>query len=281
MKNTHTMFKTPRKTGYLRLLVLVLTVISLSLGITTRSSAQCGYDNYQYGNSVAPTSCGVLTTLATDQWAGEFRRVTGLVVGSSYTFAVCGASYDSQLTLYPVGGGSSLAYDDDGCGVASTITWTATMTSVDVLLDQYYCTSNTTNTTMTLIRNNGCVVTPVYCTTGLTTYGCQYGDYIDNFSLSNLSQTATGCPSVAIGYSDYTASTINLVQGNTYTWTASFGYSSQYLKIWIDLNNDGDFDDVGELMTTSTSGQTSGNFTLSASAAPGNHRLSSCFSLQS
>jgi hypothetical protein len=48
-----------------------------------------------------------------------------------------------------------------------------------------------------------------YCTTSLYTTGCAFGDYIDNVSLNNVNQTATGCSTG--GYADYTTDTV-LVQ---------------------------------------------------------------------
>jgi hypothetical protein len=117
-----------------------------------------------------------------------------------------------------------------------------------------------------------------YCTTGLYSSGCSFGDYINNFTLANLSHSASGCSGGAAGYGNFTIAqpTINLTQGAIYSWSATFGFSSQFLSIWIDFNNNGLFSDAGDQVyssATSFGSSGSGSFTLSSSAATGSHRL--------
>jgi len=65
--------------------------------------------------------------------------------------------------------------------------------------------------------------------------------------------------------------------GSTYDFTASFVnpatgyYVSQYLKIWADINKDGDFEDAGELLYTSPSSGSSfsGSITFPTEGANG------------
>mgnify|MGYP006152787907 CR=1 FL=1 len=114
------------------------------------ANAQCGYDNVQFGTSPAPTVVGSPVILTSCLYAGEFRRVTGLVAGATYRFDTCiDAVFDSQLTIYPAGGGMSLAYNDDFCGTQSQLDFVAPVSGdYDVLLDEYYCTSNSTCMTL-------------------------------------------------------------------------------------------------------------------------------------
>jgi len=87
-----------------------------------------------------------------------------------------------------------------------------------------------------------------YC---LPTYGnqCTSGDFIDSFTLNTIANTGTGCsnPS-ANNYTDYTATiSTTLDQGQSYTVTCAPGPSwGQYFVMWIDFNQDGDFDEVNE-----------------------------------
>ena len=121
-----------------------------------------------------------------------------------------------------------------------------------------------------------------YCTSLYTT-GCAAADYLTSFSLSNLSLTGLSCYGTSntptAGYVDFSSSepVINLAQGGTYTWNATYAYpSGEYVKIWIDLNDNGNFNDAGELIYDGTLTGTnlfSGTFTLSSIAAPGNHRM--------
>jgi hypothetical protein len=113
-------------------LILVLT------GSFTVSS-QCANNNIQYGN-ISGLSPGQTSTVFC-MYGGEYALVS-VVSGGSYTFSTCGGSWDTQLTLYSNFGGSSLAYNDDFCGLQSQITWTATFTGqVRVVLDKWPCTS--------------------------------------------------------------------------------------------------------------------------------------------
>ena len=111
---------------------------------------------------------------------------------------------------------------------------------------------------------------PTYCIPTFTT-GCTSGDLIDDFILEDQNGTilinhlASGCsPS---GYADYTNNpslTATMVAGQTYNFTSTANFSSQRIKIWIDLNKDGVFDDATELLYESPSGANPviGSFTI-------------------
>lgn len=102
---------------------------------------QCPNNNLLYAN-VTLGACPTSQTV-TCIWGGEYVTVN-VVAGNTYTFSTCGgATWDTQITLY-TNLGAVVGYNDDGCGVQSTVTWTATYTGVlNVLVDQYPCISNT------------------------------------------------------------------------------------------------------------------------------------------
>ncbi len=76
----------------------------------------------------------------------------------------------------------------------------------------------------------------------------------------------------AAGYTDFTSQTVNVSSGSTsVTLTPGFASTAynEYWKIWIDLNEDSDFDDAGELVFDAgslSSSAVSGNMTIPASA---------------
>ncbi|MEL6674230.1 MAG: GEVED domain-containing protein [Bacteroidota bacterium] len=77
--------------------------------------------------------------------------------------------------------------------------------------------------------------------------------YLNDFTLSTLSNTGTGCSYIAgteppINYANYTGSiaALTLNQGTTYSFTAS-GNLTNYYSVWIDLNADGVFSDCERL----------------------------------
>ncbi|MCB0783586.1 MAG: hypothetical protein KDC02_05025, partial [Flavobacteriales bacterium] len=86
---------------------------------------QCGNDNVQTGTAVTP-NCPGTTTISCVQ-GGQYALVN-VVAGNTYTFSTCGATFDTQITLYNNTGGPSIGYNDDACGLQSTVTWTATFT---------------------------------------------------------------------------------------------------------------------------------------------------------
>ncbi len=82
------------------------------------------------------------------------------------------------------------------------------------------------------------------------------------------------------GYADFTSSTINLNKGTNYSVSLSPGFAgsayNEYWRIWVDLNQDQDFDDAGELVFDAgnlSSNTVTGSFQLPSSATNGTTRL--------
>src|SRR5436190_16586490 len=93
--------------------LLLILVLVAAVKIT---DAQCPYDNLVYLAGAAPTTVGASVN-APQSWGGDFNTVTGMVAGYTYEISTCGTpTFDSELTIYPAGGGTAVAYDDDGCG---------------------------------------------------------------------------------------------------------------------------------------------------------------------
>lgn len=115
----------------------------LSFVAVTSTFAQCPYDNTIYLTGPAPTVVGS-SIIGQQTWGGDFNRVTGMVAGYTYEISTCTTPvFDSEITIYPAGGGNYVAYDDDGCGYvggASKIIFTPTVSGdYDILLDMYPC----------------------------------------------------------------------------------------------------------------------------------------------
>ena len=106
-------------------------------------------------------------------------------------------------------------------------------------------------------------------------------DWISNVKLGNL-DNASG----KSNYSDFTSLTANLTAGSNYTIELTTAYSytgfEDHFSVWIDFNQDNDFEDAGELVfsgvneapTDGTPSLTvSGNIVLSPSAQTGITRM--------
>lgn len=134
---------------------LILSIAVLTSVSTHYAYAQpCPYDNTAYLAGPAPTTVGN-SVVAAQTWGGEYNTVTGMQAGYTYEVSTCSTpTFDSELTIYPSGGGTSVAYDDDGCGTVggpSKIMFTPAVTgSYDILLDQYQCLNNQIDMTMTI-----------------------------------------------------------------------------------------------------------------------------------
>lgn len=85
---------------------------------------------------------------------------------------------------------------------------------------------------------------PVYCTAGT-----QDGSYekISNVTFANINNTSTSMD----GYENFTNIVGNVIAGQSYTFTAQnseLSYNTDEVRVWIDFNNDKDFDDADELV---------------------------------
>jgi subtilisin family serine protease len=101
-------------------------------------------------------------------------------------------------------------------------------------------------------------------------------EWINSFSLGSFTNTSGTASS---GYSDHTDQIISLSNGNTYPVSISPGFSgtvyNEYYRIWIDFNNDMDFDDPGEQIFSGgpTSGTASGTISIPNTTYQGNTRM--------
>ncbi len=90
-----------------------------------------------------------------------------------------------------------------------------------------------------------------YCTSLYGT-GCTLGDDLDGITLGTYTQSGTPCGTS--GYADYTATPITVVQSSVYipfTATTNYNLAEEYVGVWIDWNNDGDFSDTTEFILAS------------------------------
>lgn len=139
----------------------------------------------------------------------------------------------------------------------------------------------------TLLATNSTPVMAQVAATCNPTYstGCTSSDDIKDFTLTGqsvtLSNLNTPCP--ASGFQDYTTSTTlgvaDLLPGQTYSGTVSTNYTatSEYVKIWIDLDDNGVFDATEQMAAVGPIGGSTPSTTYSVSipmaTAPGMKRL--------
>ena len=123
------------------------------------------------------TSAGTLTpTTAFQTVAITSNRYYQISVncGSTYRFTFCSnggtATFDTQLTILNSTGATSLAYNDDNCGLQSEIVFTPTFTgTIRVLINEYNCSTSTASTG-TMAYN--ATIVPISSAFTLTANGC-------------------------------------------------------------------------------------------------------------
>ncbi|MDQ2793859.1 MAG: GEVED domain-containing protein [Bacteroidota bacterium] len=116
--------------------------------------------------------------------------------------------------------------------------------------------------------------TVTYCTSKGTSVAYEYLDYV---KLGTIARTS-GADG---GYYNGTASSTSLAAGSAQTISFSAGFVgtaySEYVKVYIDYNQNGVFTDAGELVVnaaaSSSTATRTGSFTVPASAKSGNTRL--------
>ncbi|WP_313100626.1 reprolysin-like metallopeptidase [Epilithonimonas sp.] len=122
-----------------------------------------------------------------------------------------------------------------------------------------------------------------YATTNFTTKGIEYCtagatstsfEKISNVTFANINNNSTS----TAGYEDFTTVIGNVNAGQTYNFSASFSgtsYAEDQVLVWIDLNQDGDFDDADErvLVTTAKKSPWTGSIAIPATAKIGQTRM--------
>lgn len=104
--------------------------------------------------------------------------------------------------------------------------------------------------------------------------GCTYGDDINDVYIGTFSDTATGCSTG--NYYVATSDTIYIQQTAPTSVEFTSNYSTQYFAIWGDWNNDGDWDDAGEHLWSSSTNQWNGNvesITIPSTVSLGSYRM--------
>jgi hypothetical protein len=105
---------------------------------------------------------------------------------------------------------------------------------------------------------------------------CTFGDGFINFELGEINNPSTcGDDNGVAGYSDFTNLTTQLQQGSDNDWTVKSGYDDQYGTVWIDFNDDNNFETDEIVVSGFQFGESFATTTLSIpeDAPLGEHRL--------
>ena len=203
--------------------------------------------------------------------------------GSCYDEIVVIAKETSAVTVTPTGDGTAYTADaafgsgtDLGTGEHVVYKGTGTSATVTGLTNgnTYHFSVFTRKAAFwsTGITANA-VPNLTYCTPAPTSVD---GSGITNVTIGTINNT-TG---EEVGnYYDYSAQSTNVTQGQLVNFNITYETGWTYVtKIWVDYNNDGDFEDTDEEVYSGESlainpTTLSGSFTIPVSASLGQHRL--------
>lgn len=133
----------------LRALLSIVVVVNINQNVL----AQCSCSAYDYGTINTNGWVVGQSGSVTGTYGGERSTIQNTVAGATYRISTCGASYDTQLTIY-TNSCTYLGYNDDNGPACAT-----SRASIDIVspggnlfavLSEYYCYGNWTNTTVTV-----------------------------------------------------------------------------------------------------------------------------------
>lgn len=180
-------------TKYYSFLPIVLALVLSAVMPVSEASAQCSCNVTDFASiSVGGWTAGQSGTITTCQWGGERATISNTVAGAVYRISSCGASYDTQLSIY-TGTCSLVAYNDDNgpacTGLAASVDFTSPGGTLYSVFHRWNCqTENTCATvTITLISLpappppsapcTGCSIAVETTTNHVTATGCQNGNF--------------------------------------------------------------------------------------------------------
>ncbi len=136
------------KCGYLILFVSIMLFFNSNL------LAQCPCSATDYGSiNVAGWTAGQSANITTCQFGGERSTINNTVAGAVYLVSSCGASFDTQLSIYTTGC-TYVAYNDDNgpacSGSAASVQFTSPGGNLYSVLNRYSCTTQSSCMTVTI-----------------------------------------------------------------------------------------------------------------------------------
>ena len=163
-------------------------------------------------------------------------------------------------------------------GVLSTMEYTFTTPADFTAIDVHEVIAYTSLSGDVDLNNDSTIayIESIICTPNTL---CALGDGFQLFSVSNLNNPS-GCSDD--GYGDYTNLSADLIQGTTYDLTVTTDRENQYIKVWIDYNDNFYFEDDEVVVDNFLMAEDAGNngpftetmdLTVAFNAALGEHLM--------
>lgn len=181
-----------------------------------------------------------------------------------------------NTTTYTIGstfGGNTVVDTDGNTSFTATGLTTSTPYYIFVFAFNQVCTGGPSYNLTSPLNGPATTLAGSYCSS--TSSGSSY--YINNFSTTGGSGNITnnGSGFSTGGYGNFTAMSVSQAPYGTVNYSLALTGGSSGVNIWVDWNNDYDFDDAGEKVYGSNGYVTTatGSFTIPYNATLGNHRM--------
>jgi hypothetical protein len=220
-----------------------------------------------YNNQLTNTPCGaassgfgetedyIVNIVATTACAGAPAASNAV---SSVTSTCPSVAFNLSLSTAYTATGITYQWQSSSDGVtysnisgATAATTTASQTAATFYRAIITCANSGQSVTATPVSVTQSALFFCYCSTTYTN-GVGSGDAVTNVTLNTLNNTSTGA--AAPYYTFFNTVTIpSITQNATETISVSFGSNgAQFTGVWIDYNQDGDFNDAGEFVANNT-----------------------------
>ncbi len=263
-------------------------------GVTTNGTGDNTVDPFERIDVANASGSYTITVTHKGSLSGGSQNYSLIVTGLTGTPVVCNATTPTGI------GTSNVTYNSATIGwnavpsatyelryrVNGTSTWTVESVSGTSYTISGLSATTTYQTQVRSICSDGTTssyssslnfTTPEFSLSYCGSQGNSVADeYISNVSVGSINNSSGGTS----GYTDYTSISANLGIGDSYnisvtpTWTGQ-AYSEGY-AVWIDYNQNGSFDDSGELVWSNAPTQSTsvgGSFTIPSSATEGATRM--------
>ncbi|MCX6246802.1 MAG: GEVED domain-containing protein [Bacteroidetes bacterium] len=275
------------------LLLVILSGVVMAQYCTPTYSYGCSYGdgltNFQLGTinqaipcSGAPAYYHDYTASSTNLSIGVPATVT-VQAGFSSTYVTIWIDYNHNNTFDPAtetAGQVICTSSGVNYNIVITVPGTA-LTGATRLraMTEYYsypagpCSGQTFGNCQdfTVSISGGGYCTPTY------SYGCGYGDGLTLFQLNTINQPVACNGSPNAWYHDWTGTTTSIMLNTNYTMTVQAGFSSTYVCVWIDYNNDNTFAASERVVTDLICASAATNYTavinVPLGTTLGNHRM--------
>ncbi len=231
-------------------------------------------------SSTDPSSCGSSTYTETEDYTLVVDSPPTCYWPDSLTATTTSTTSGNAVWTAPTSGTTPVGYEY----VISTTNTTPSGSGISTTLTNQSFTGLTPNTTYYVFVRSNCGggdfsywINDSFYTGYCISESTSTSYWIDDFSTSggtgNITNNNTGLSTN--GYGDFSTQSVSQNSGLSFDFSLALNSGTHGVNIWVDWNNDLDFDDAGELVFASSGyvSSTTGTITIPSTASAGDYRM--------